>query len=59
MDALKGNCILRQISTSIKTKDSDHDIWVLDSDEPAEWVPSNSYQKLKEVAAVFSKKPVK
>lgn len=59
MDALKENCIFRQIATSIKTKDSDHDIWVSDSDEPAEWAPSNTPQTIKSVASVFTKKTIK
>lgn len=59
MDVLKENCIFRQIATSIKTKDSDLDIWVSDSEDPAEWAPSNSYQTIKEVADVFTKKKVK
>ncbi|MEQ2927571.1 phage major capsid protein [Agathobaculum butyriciproducens] len=59
MDTLKNECIFRQIATSIKTKDSDLDIWVSDSEDPAEWAPSNSYQTIKEVADVFTKKRVK
>lgn len=42
MDALKEECIFRQIATSIKSKDSNLDIWVSDSDGPAEWAPSNT-----------------
>ncbi len=59
MDSLKNECIFRQIATSIKTKDSDLDIWVSDSEDPAEWAPSNSYQTIKEVADIFTKKRVK
>ncbi|KIR02921.1 phage major capsid protein, HK97 family [Lachnospiraceae bacterium TWA4] len=59
MYALKNECIFRQIATSIKTKDSDLDIWVSGSEDPAEWAPSNSYQTIKEVADVFTKKRVK
>lgn len=59
MEALKDNCIFRQIATSIKTADSDYDIWVSDSDEPAEWAPSNSFQTIGEVANVFTKNTVK
>lgn len=59
MEALKENCIFRQIATSVKTKDSDHSIWLSDSDDPAEWTPSNTPQTIKSVASVFTKKPIK
>ena len=44
MEVLKEECIFRQLATSIKSADSDLDIWVSDSDEPAEWAPSNTQQ---------------
>ena len=44
MDVLKEECIFRQLATSIKSADSDLDIWVSDSDEQAEWAPSNTQQ---------------
>ena len=59
MDALKEECIFRQLATSIKSADSDLDIWVSDSDEPAEWAPSNTQQFIKDAAGQFSKKMVK
>lgn len=59
MDTLKDNCIFRQIATSIKTNDSDHSIWLSDSDDPAEWAPSNTPQTIKSVASVFTKKNIK
>lgn len=59
MEALKENCIFRQIATSVKTKDSDHSVWLSDSDDPAEWTPSNTPQTIKSVASVFTKKTIK
>lgn len=44
-------CIFRQLATSIKSADSDLDIWVSDSDEQAEWAPSNTQQFIKDAAA--------
>ncbi len=48
MDALKDECVFRQIATSVKTADSDLDIWVSDSEDPAEWAPSNSMKTIKD-----------
>lgn len=59
MDALKKECIFRNIGTSITTIDSDLDIWLSDSDEPAEWVVSNTDRFIKDVASSFTKKKVK
>ncbi len=59
MEALKKECIFRQLATSIKTADSDLDIWVSDSDEPAEWAPSNTQQLITDTFDKFSKKRVK
>ena len=59
MDVLKEECIFRQLATSIKSADSDLDIWVSDSDETAEWAPSNTQQFIKDAAGQFDKKKVK
>ena len=59
MDVLKEECIFRQLATSIKSADSDLDIWVSDSDEQAEWAPSNTQQFIKDAAGQFDKKKVK
>lgn len=56
IDALKKECIFRNIGTSITTIDSDLDIWLSDSDEPAEWVVSNTDRFIKDVASSFTKK---
>ena len=58
MDVLKEECIFRQLATSIKSADSDLDIWVSDSDEQAEWAPSNTQQFIKDAAGQFDKKKV-
>ncbi len=34
MDALTKECLFRQIGTSVRTADSDLDIWVSDSEDP-------------------------
>ena len=59
MDGLKKECIFRNIGTSITTIDSDLDIWLSDSDEPAEWVVSNTDRFIKDAASSFTKKKVK
>lgn len=59
MDVLKEECIFRQLATSIKSADSDLDIWVSDSDEQVEWAPSNTQQFIKDAAGQFDKKKVK
>ncbi|MDO4649544.1 MAG: phage major capsid protein [Eubacteriales bacterium] len=56
IDALKEECIFRQIATNVKSKDSDLDIWVSDSDEPAEWAPRNAQQFIKDAVGQFDKK---
>lgn len=59
MDALKDNCVFRQIATNFKTADSDHDIWLSDCDDPAQWAPSNSYQTIKDTIDDFKRLTVK
>lgn len=41
MDALKEECIFGNIATSISSVDSDLDIWMSDSNDPAEWAQVN------------------
>ncbi len=59
MDALKNECIFRNLATSIRTTDSDLDIWVSDSDNPAEWAVSNTDTFIKDTVSDFMKKKVK
>ncbi len=55
MNALTKECLFRQIGTSVRTADSDLDIWVSDSDDPAEWAPSNSLQTIKDSLQDFTR----
>ena len=59
MEHLKENCVFRNIATNITTLDSDLDIQVSDSDEPAEWVVSNTDSFIKDTVSDFTKKKVK
>ena len=59
MDALKKECIFRQIATSIKSVDSDLDIWVSDSEDPAEWAPVDVAKTINEVIDDFTKVKIK
>ena len=59
MEALKEECIFRNVGTSITTVDSDLDIWLSDSDVPAEWVVSNTDRFIKDAASSFTKKKMK
>jgi len=53
-ELLNNECIFRRIGTNIKTKDSDHTIWVSDSDETAEW-SMNEILTVKNVVNDFTK----
>lgn len=46
------------IATSIKTKDSDLDIWISDSEDQTEWALSNAYQTIKELQMYSRRKGV-
>ncbi len=59
MDVLQEECLFRRIATSIKTADSDLDVWVSDSEDPAEWAPSNSMQTIKDSVDDFHRFRVK
>lgn len=55
MEALKKECIFRNIATNISSVDSDMDIWMSDSTDPAEWAQTNPYNTIKDVVDVFTK----
>ena len=56
-DIINCESIFRIIGTNIKTKDSDHDIWISDSDDTAEW-SSNGLEEIKNVVNDFNKKRI-
>lgn len=56
-DIINSESIFRIIGTNIKTKDSDHDIWISDSDDTAEW-SSNGLEEIKNVVNDFNKKRI-
>lgn len=57
-ELINDECIFRKIGTNIKTKESDHNIWISDSDDTAEW-SLNSLEEIKNVINKFTKKSVK
>lgn len=57
-ELINDECIFRKIGTNIKTKESDHNIWISDSDDTAEW-SLNSLEEIKNVINKFIKKSVK
>lgn len=59
MDALKNECVFRKIATSIKSVDSDLDIWVSDSEDPAEWAQVDAAKAINEVINEFTKAKIK
>lgn len=57
-ELLNNECVFRKIATSIKTKDSNHDIWVSNSDDTADW-SLNDLGIVKNVVNDFTRKKVK
>ncbi len=55
---LKENSIIRKIATNIKSKDSDLDIWVSDSDDVADWQSTGDPQEIKNVVKNFNRKKI-
>lgn len=56
-DIINNESIFRKIATNIKTKDSDHDIWISDSDDTAEWA-LHDMEEIKNVVNDFTKKRI-
>lgn len=54
-DLINNECVFRKIATNIKVNDSDHTIFVSDSDDTAEWKPIDS-EDIKNVVDDFIKK---